>query len=201
MITVGIVDRSEVFMLGLSGLLTRHGMRVVVTAQCPSRHLPGTVDVSVVEPEALDQDCAQEELGQLARTSRVLLMASRAGDPEIAGLLRYGAHGVALKWSEPHELVSAVETVAAGGIFPYAAAKMWAPSEQLPSESSSPILSDREKQVLSQLSAGLTHGQIARRLAISRHTVDTYVKRIRSKLGAGNKAELTRAAVSIGLCS
>ncbi|MGI5203985.1 response regulator transcription factor [Spirillospora sp. CA-108201] len=42
---------------------------------------------------------------------------------------------------------------------------------------------------------GYTHGQIARHLGISRHAVDTYVKRIRGKLKLGNKAELTRAAV------
>jgi DNA-binding CsgD family transcriptional regulator len=56
-------------------------------------------------------------------------------------------------------------------------------------------LSEREGQVLRQISRGLTHGQIATRLGISPHTVDTYVKRIRAKLGAGNKAELTRAAL------
>jgi Bacterial regulatory proteins, luxR family len=39
------------------------------------------------------------------------------------------------------------------------------------------------------------HGQITTRLGISPHTVDTYVKRIRAKLGAGNKAELTRLAL------
>ena len=56
-------------------------------------------------------------------------------------------------------------------------------------------LSEREEQVLRQISQGLTHHQIATRLGISRNTVDTYVKRIRAKLGAGNKAELTRAAL------
>ncbi|MGW1965588.1 response regulator transcription factor [Streptomyces sp. NPDC001935] len=58
------------------------------------------------------------------------------------------------------------------------------------------MLSPREWEVLSHIAAGLTHDQIARRLAISPHTVDTYVKRIRSKLGLGNKAELTRAALA-----
>ncbi|MDO3685992.1 response regulator transcription factor [Micromonospora sp. C28ISP2-4] len=56
-------------------------------------------------------------------------------------------------------------------------------------------LSEREQQVLSKISRGLTHGQIATRLGISPHTVDTYVKRIRAKLGVGNKAELTRVAL------
>src|SRR3712207_8718729 len=36
---------------------------------------------------------------------------------------------------------------------------------------------------------------ISTRLGISRHTVDSYVKRIRAKLGVGNKAELTRVAL------
>jgi DNA-binding CsgD family transcriptional regulator len=56
-------------------------------------------------------------------------------------------------------------------------------------------LSPREREVLHQVARGLTHGQIASMMGISRHTVDTYVKRIRSKLDLANKAELTRAAV------
>ncbi|MDF6040983.1 helix-turn-helix transcriptional regulator [Streptomyces sp. JH14] len=57
-------------------------------------------------------------------------------------------------------------------------------------------LSQREEQVLDFIAEGLTHAQTARGLGISQHTVDTYVKRIRSKLGAGNKAELARLAMS-----
>ena len=55
--------------------------------------------------------------------------------------------------------------------------------------------------MLRQISRGLTHGQIATRLGISPHTVDTYVKRIRAKLGVGNKAELTRVALAGRLVS
>jgi DNA-binding NarL/FixJ family response regulator len=197
MIAVGIVDRSEVFIRGLSNLLTAHGMRVTGTTRDPQCSL-GVVDVSVVELEALDRP--YDELCRLTRASRVLLLASHAtGFP--AGGFRYGAHGIASKFSEPAELVEAVQLVVSGGTYPPAlAAEFRALDEPAPDEPSQPTLSDREQQVLIQLSAGLTHGQIARRLAISRHTVDTYVKRIRSKLKVGNKAELTRAAMSIGLC-
>ncbi|KOU53780.1 hypothetical protein ADK54_03590 [Streptomyces sp. WM6378] len=59
-------------------------------------------------------------------------------------------------------------------------------------------LSVRERQVLRLLADGLTHDQAARRLGISRHTVDTYVKRIRAKLALGNKAELVKAAMAYG---
>lgn len=46
-------------------------------------------------------------------------------------------------------------------------------------------LSKRELQVLSHVARGYTHGPIATRLGISTHTVETYVKRIRAKLGVG----------------
>lgn len=58
-------------------------------------------------------------------------------------------------------------------------------------------LSARERQVLRLIADGLTQDQTARRLGISRHTVDTYVKRVRGKLGLGNKAELVRAAMPL----
>jgi len=60
-------------------------------------------------------------------------------------------------------------------------------------------LSPRELNVLKLLARGLTHGQIGRNMGISTHTVDTYIKRIRAKLDVGNKAELTRAALALGL--
>jgi DNA-binding CsgD family transcriptional regulator len=72
--------------------------------------------------------------------------------------------------------------------------------EPVPNGVNQPRLSPREKEVLSWISGGLTHGQTATRMRITKATVDTYVERIRRKLGAGNKADLTRAAVTLDLC-
>ncbi|MFE4577312.1 response regulator transcription factor [Streptomyces chartreusis] len=60
-----------------------------------------------------------------------------------------------------------------------------------------PRLSPREQEVLRQIATGMTHSQVAYRIGISQHTVDTYVKRIRAKLGVGNKAQLVRAAIRL----
>jgi DNA-binding CsgD family transcriptional regulator len=57
---------------------------------------------------------------------------------------------------------------------------------------SCPMLSAREREVVAYLAAGFTHDQTANRIGLSPHTVDTYVRRVRVKLGAGNKAELIR---------
>ncbi|WP_229403220.1 helix-turn-helix transcriptional regulator [Micromonospora okii] len=62
-----------------------------------------------------------------------------------------------------------------------------------------PTLAPREAATLGLIAQGLTHAQAARRLGISEATVNTYLTRIRSKLDVGNKAELTREAITLGL--
>ena len=59
-----------------------------------------------------------------------------------------------------------------------------------------PALSPREQQTLDLIALGHTHAQVAKRMGISKATVDTYVERIRAKLRVGNKADLTRAALT-----
>ncbi|MFJ8823108.1 response regulator transcription factor [Streptomyces sp. NPDC102467] len=56
--------------------------------------------------------------------------------------------------------------------------------------STQPLITPREKQVLSLLAEGLTYGSIARRLGISPHTVDTHLRRLREKTGAANRMQL-----------
>ncbi|MFI8193409.1 helix-turn-helix transcriptional regulator [Streptomyces sp. NPDC085946] len=58
-------------------------------------------------------------------------------------------------------------------------------------------LSDRERQVLSCLAEGYTYLSIARRLNLSPHTVDTYLRRIRGKTGVSNRAHLMILALKI----
>jgi len=61
---------------------------------------------------------------------------------------------------------------------------------------SRPQLSPREREVVAYVAAGYTHDQTATRIGLSPHTVDTYLRRVRVKLGAGNTAELIRLALT-----
>jgi DNA-binding CsgD family transcriptional regulator len=56
----------------------------------------------------------------------------------------------------------------------------------------------REREVLAHIAAGRTYVATARRLGLSPHTVDTYVRRIRAKSGIANRAELILLAVRVG---
>ncbi|MFE9968229.1 helix-turn-helix transcriptional regulator [Streptomyces sp. NPDC005525] len=112
-------------------------------------------------------------------------MSQVPGDGETAGV-----DGYLCEFSSPGELVRAVRG---------AAVAQRPPVAPIPGSRAGRLreLSERERQVLGFIADGLTHAQAARRLGISQHTVDTYVKRIRGKLELGNKAELARAALAM----
>ncbi|WP_405160841.1 LuxR C-terminal-related transcriptional regulator [Nocardia sp. NBC_01499] len=59
-------------------------------------------------------------------------------------------------------------------------------------------LGKREIEALRWVARGLTHRQVGRRMGLTEETVNTYIKRIRSKLDAHNKAALTRRAIELG---
>ena len=55
-------------------------------------------------------------------------------------------------------------------------------------------LSNREEEVFDLVGQGLTTREIADRLEIGVKTVETHIARLRDKLGANNKTELSRMA-------
>ncbi|MCX4409535.1 MULTISPECIES: response regulator transcription factor [unclassified Streptomyces] len=59
-------------------------------------------------------------------------------------------------------------------------------------------LTGREQQVLARLATGATYEAIARELKISPHTVDTYLRRLRSKTGSANRTQLVHLAFVLG---
>jgi DNA-binding NarL/FixJ family response regulator len=78
-----------------------------------------------------------------------------------------------------------------------------APSVDSPSRDapSAEALTRREKQVLALLAEGLPNKAIASRLSISDQTVKFYVASICGKLGAANRTDAVRIALTRGLIS
>jgi DNA-binding NarL/FixJ family response regulator len=193
MIRVEIVDDSPLFVVGLSRLLADEGIRVIDTRSTPPETASWLADVCLVDPATLPRHDAETYVAAWSSSTAVLLMAAASAEDH-DHLMRAGAAAVISKRASGAQLVQAIRKVTAGNV-PAAHPGTAEPVEDTTESVALQPLSDRERQVLRQVSQGLTHSQIATRLGISRHTVDTYVKRIRAKLGAGNKAELTRAAL------
>ncbi|MFE3531882.1 response regulator transcription factor [Streptomyces sp. NPDC059144] len=58
-------------------------------------------------------------------------------------------------------------------------------------------VSGREREVLGHIARGATYREVARRMDVSPHTVDTYIRRIRAKSGARNRMHLLLLALSV----
>jgi DNA-binding NarL/FixJ family response regulator len=196
-IRADVLVTSPVFLIGLHQALTGAGIKIVAVRASPEEQPSWLADAVLIDADALTMPDDLVHIAAAAECAAVLVLnyEPAAGDN---AYLRAGAAGVIGRRESGERVVGAVRAVTAGRIWPGDACEP-VHRDSAPVAAQLPVpdghLSHREGQVLRQISRGLTHGQIATRLGISPHTVDTYVKRIRAKLGVGNKAELTRAAL------
>jgi DNA-binding NarL/FixJ family response regulator len=192
LIRIDVLVSSPLYLIGLVHTLTAAGIRIVAVRRSPDEEPSRLADAALIDVDALPSPDHLSKIAEAAQCAPVLALTNEDAT-DGARYLRAGASGVASKRESGERIVQAVQAVASGArVCPGGRGD---PPLVEPAEAPAHHLSEREKQVLRQIARGLTHGQIATRLAISPHTVDTYVKRIRAKLGVGNKAELTRAAL------
>jgi DNA-binding NarL/FixJ family response regulator len=130
----------------------------------------------------------------------VVVVAEFACGLPVSDALYAGAFGCVSREADEEELLRAVQTVAQGGLY-VAAGLADRLHDELRQSSTAPLpaLPQREMEALRWLAAGLTHGQIARRMNLTESTVSTYINRVRNRLNVGNKADLTRKAIELGL--
>jgi two-component system, NarL family, invasion response regulator UvrY len=123
----------------------------------------------------------------------VLMLSVHPEDQYALRVLKAGASGYLNKDSASEELVKAVNVVMMGkkyithSVAEKLASTLEQNSDKLPHES----LSDREFEVLKQLSAGRAVSNIAEQLSLSVTTVSTYRARIMAKMNLKTNADLT----------
>jgi DNA-binding NarL/FixJ family response regulator len=137
---------------------------------------------------------------------RVLILTTFEVDEYVFAALRAGASGFLGKNAEPDDLLDAIRTVHRGdsllspsatraliGRFLAQPGRYAATAERLAR------LTDREREVLGLVAAGLSNDDIANHLVVSPHTVKTHVNRTMTKLDAHDRAQLVIAAYEAGL--
>jgi DNA-binding NarL/FixJ family response regulator len=122
----------------------------------------------------------------------VLILSMHDKIEYVTQAMQAGARGYVLKDAPGRDIVLAIETVMAGGIY-YSAAL----ARQLvrPGAPQSEALSAREQQVLGHIANGESNKRIALELALSVRTVETHRLNIKRKLGIEGQAELIKYAV------
>ncbi|WP_018686065.1 DNA-binding response regulator [Actinokineospora enzanensis] len=180
MLTVEVIDNSPIYIVGLATVLATHGFCVRNGRHVPCRG--ASPDVFLVNPR-VTRGGAPTFVANAVRLAPVLVLGSE-GEHDVQHCIDAGAAGTLHREASVDAVVAAITTALHVETGPVTT-----------DEGRVTALSTREWEVLAHIAEGLTHAQIATRLSISPHTVDTYVKRIRSKMHIGNKAELTRVAL------
>ena len=126
---------------------------------------------------------------------KVLAMSTFKERSYISRMIQSGASGYLIKSASADEIAEAVLTAYEGKL--YLSLDVNAIDRSVTAEP--PILSRREKEVLEHIAEGLTSPQIAEKLFISLHTVDTHRKNILTKFNVNNTAALIKLAVRLNL--
>ena len=152
---------------------------------------PDVVILDLTMPRMSGLDALRQILEERPDT-RVLVLTMHDDPAYGRSLLAAGALGYVTKKAADRELLLGIRTVCKGRPFVDLSQAQEMLSKQAP-------LSQRERQVLSELAHGFTHQEIADRLALSIKTVETYLDRLSTKLGLRRRADLVRYAFENGL--
>ena len=192
MIRVLVVDDHQLVRAGLVILLeAAPDIQVAGEAADGLRALDAA---AATDPDVVLMDLSMPVLDGVAATrrllaerpgTRVVALTSFADRQRVTDILAAGATGYVLKDSRPDDLLAAVRAAADGHvpIDPRVAAALL-PSREPPLADQ---LSEREKQVLRLVAAGLANKQIARRLGIAESTVKVHTGNIFRRIGVTDR--------------
>lgn len=149
--------------------------------------LPGTNGIVLIER-------LREEFPHLS----ALALTVHEESAYVHQLLQAGARGFILKRSAAEELIHAIRSVLAGGIYidPTIAAKILS-APKVP-VASAETLSEREVSVIKLVAKGYSNKEVSAQLSLSVKTIETYRARAAEKLGLRTRAALVRYATLEG---
>jgi DNA-binding NarL/FixJ family response regulator len=199
--------------------VVRAGLKALINAE-PQMEVSGEagdgrtvcLQVPELQPDVVVMDVSMPQMNGAQATAqlkqawpsvKVLALTVHEDKGYLRLLLEAGASGYVLKRAAAEELIHAIRTVAAGGVYldPALAGKVVGSFVRPPAGKGVPEggdLSDREAEVVRLIAAGYSNKEIATRLSLSVKTVETYKARSMEKLGMESRADLVRYALQRG---
>jgi len=191
---VAIVDDYEIVVAGLAAALEPFTDRVVVVELDSSLPVRSEVDVILYDTFGQTQGDGVDLRGLVEHGTAKVVVFSWNTQPDLVDrALGQGAAGYLSKQLQADQIVSALETVAAGrGVRP-AREQVPEADEVVRSHAAWPGrehgLSAREAEVIALISQGLSNQDIADKTYLSINSVKTYIRAAYRKIGAETRAQ------------
>ena len=210
-IRILVVDDHPVVRRGISACLAgRENLEIVGEAADGREAVRKARDL---QPDIMLMDINMPQMNGLAVTEllrrelpkiNVLILSMHSNTEYVLRIIQSGARGYILKEAPVDELTRAIEMVQRGEAYFSSDVARVALTQFVRGHNDGPAvnqLTNREREVLTQIAEGLSNKEIASKLGVGVRTVETHRERIMRKLDIHNVAGLTRFAISKGLVS
>lgn len=211
-IRILLADDHNLFRQGVRRILETQGeMEVVAEA---SSGLEAIDLAKEHRPDVAVLDIAMKELNGIEATSQllrqspgtaVLILSMYSDERYVMRAVSAGARGYLLKDTLEEGLIQAVQQIHSGqAFFSPSVARILQEAHHRDLQGHKvddryELLTERERQLYHLLAEGNSNKEIAARLGLSLHTVETHRTRIMEKLGVHSIAELVLSAVRRGI--
>lgn len=200
---VVIASRYPVVLLGLSSVLSAEGDFETVAscgdvtscAQAIENLAPDIAILDLTLPELIALNSSS--LNPADRSTRLVFFIP-SGDYEFVLPDAFDGCSVVLKETSPEALVQSLRQIASGErIVPQSSMDEVVPAGNgVSSDNALAVLTDRERQIMSLVSEGLSNKQIGRRLNIADGTIKVHLHHIFQKLEISNRTALAALAIA-----
>jgi len=186
---VALVNDYEVVVQGLASMLRSYQDRVQVVELDTNRNVDRTVDIALLDTFANTHD-DQEGVRMLVRNplvAKVVVYSWSLDQGLIESALARGADGYVSKGLPAAQLVSALETVHAGGEPVHTGtARTRIVAGDWPGREEG--LTPRESEVLALIAQGLSNAEIADRAHLSINSVKSYIRSCYRRIGVTSRS-------------
>lgn len=203
MIRVAVVDDQDLVRDGFAMILRAQPDIEVAAVVADGRAFLDAVrsdpriDVALVDIRmpVLDGLAAIRALTAIPHAPAVVVVTTFDDDAYVLDAIAAGARGFLLKRCSGKDLVAAVRRVAAGeGILSPAVtgavlARIRATGSATPADITAYALTEREREVLALVGAGLSNAEIAARLHLSMSSIKTHVSNVLTKTGSRDRVQ------------
>jgi DNA-binding NarL/FixJ family response regulator len=205
-IDVIIIEDNELFRDSLKEAINKSS-----SIRCERTFSSGETALDIIEKEELVPDIILLDIGlpgmngielipelkRLSPSTKIIIITVHDDDENVFNAICAGASGYLLKDLSSDKIVTSINEVMNGGapMNSHIAKKVLNMFRDQNVKSNGYSLSEREKEILSLLVEGLSKKQIAEKIFLSHHTVDSHLRNIYAKLEVHSRSSAISKAI------